>query len=90
MTHKPSGSRLAIIWSSEAQHQLRAIDRETAMQILNCVDRYTKTREGNVKKLQPPLTGFRLRCGDYRLVFERRGEHTIEIASVCHRSKAYR
>ena len=90
MTGKSSGSRIAIIWSAEAQRELRAIDREAAMQILSCVDRYSKSREGNVKKLQPPLTGFRLRCGDYRLVFEPKGEHMIEIASVRHRSKAYR
>ena len=41
----PPGARIAIIWSSEAQRQLRAIDRDTAMHILNCVDRYSKTKE---------------------------------------------
>jgi hypothetical protein len=50
------------IW--EARADLRAIDRETAMRILHCVDRCLATRTGDVKKLKPPPTGFRLRCGD--------------------------
>jgi hypothetical protein len=39
------------------------------MQILHCIDRYFASREGDVKKLKPPLTGFRLRCADYRVFF---------------------
>jgi hypothetical protein len=31
------------------------------MQILHCVDRYLASRSGDVKKLKPPRTGFRLR-----------------------------
>jgi len=43
-----------------------------------------------VKKLKPPQTGFRLRCGDYRLFFEHRNETTIEVIGVRHRREAYR
>jgi hypothetical protein len=43
--------RIAVIWSPEARADLRAIDRETALQILYCVDRYLATRNGDVKKL---------------------------------------
>jgi hypothetical protein len=32
--------RITILWSPEARADLRAIDRDTAMQILYCVDRY--------------------------------------------------
>jgi hypothetical protein len=38
---------------------LRAIERETAMQILYCIDDYVSKRVGGVKKLKPPRTGFR-------------------------------
>jgi hypothetical protein len=34
-----SPERISIVWSPEARHGLRAIDRETAMQILFCIDR---------------------------------------------------
>ena len=53
--------RIAVIWSPEARTDLRAIERETAIQIPNCVDRYlavTLTEKGSSL-----LTGFRLRCG---------------------------
>jgi mRNA-degrading endonuclease RelE of RelBE toxin-antitoxin system len=44
----------------------------------------------NVKKLKPPLSGFRLRCGDYRIFFDLTGENSIGIAAVLHRREAYR
>ena len=90
MTQSLPGKRIQIIWSPQARTQLRSIDREVAMNILNCLDRYAKTRGGDVKKLRPPFSGFRLRCGDYRLFFHLEDELTIEIESVRHRSEAYR
>jgi mRNA-degrading endonuclease RelE of RelBE toxin-antitoxin system len=48
------------------------------------------TRNGDVKKLKPPQTGYRLRCGDYRLFFEEKNEVSIEIIGVRNRREAYR
>jgi mRNA-degrading endonuclease RelE of RelBE toxin-antitoxin system len=84
------GNSLAVDWTTEAKADLRAIDRSAALQILYCLTRYLKTRAGNVKKLQPPRTGFRLRCGDYRLFFDETGENTILITTIRNRGKAYR
>lgn len=82
--------RLSIRWSEEARADLRRIDRQTALDILHCADRYLTTRNGDVKKLKPPQTGFRLRCGDFRLFFEYRNESGIEILGVRNRREAYR
>lgn len=41
MSEDPAPERIAVIWSPEARADLRAIERETAMQILYCMDRYT-------------------------------------------------
>jgi len=82
--------RIPVRWSPEARADLRAIDRENAMQILYCVDRYLASRTGDVKKLKPPLTGFRLRCGDHRVFFDLSGENAIEITGVRNRREAYR
>jgi mRNA-degrading endonuclease RelE of RelBE toxin-antitoxin system len=90
MTEQPVPERMAILWSPEARIDLRAIDRELAMQILHCVDRYLANRTGDVKKLRTPFIGFRLRCGDYRVFFDLRGDTTIEITAVRHRREAYR
>lgn len=90
MTEEKAPARLSIIWSDEARADLRRIDRETALDILHCTDRYLSTRNGDIKQLKPPQTGFRLRCGDYRLFFEYRNGTTIEIIGVRHRREAYR
>ena len=90
MSKDASPERIAVIWSPEARADLRAIDRETALQILYCVDRYLATRTGDVKRLRPPLTGFRLRCRDYRVFFDPKDENTIEITGVRNRREAYR
>ena len=90
-----------VTWTPQGQADLRAIDRETAMGILHCLDRFLKNREGDVKKLKPPRTDFLLRCGDYRLFFDfaiyitRSGRTSINtmsirITAVLHRSDAYR
>lgn len=88
MSQEPE--RITVTWSPEARADLRAIGRETAMQILYCIDRYLANRAGDVKKLKPPRTGFRLRCGDYRVFFDLQGENAIEITGVRNRREAYR
>ncbi len=82
--------RISVLWSPDARTDLRAIDRETALAILHCIDHYLANRAGDVKKLKPPLTGFRLRCGDYRVFFDYKGGKTIEITAIRHRREAYR
>lgn len=74
----------------EAVPGFRAIDRETALQVLHCLDRYLLHRDGDVKKLKPPRTDFRLRCGSYRLFFDPAGENAIHITAVKNRREAYR
>lgn len=86
----PQPERIAVLWSTQARDDLRSIDRQTALHILHCLDRYLAERAGDVKKLKPPLTGFRLRCGDYRLFFDLGGPNKIRIIAVRHRSQAYR
>ena len=82
--------RLAILWSREAHSELRAIEREIAIQILYCIDRYLTSRTGDVKKLKPPLTGLPLRCANYRVFFDSKDENSIEITGVRNRRDAYR
>ena len=90
MSEEAAPERVAVIWSQEGRSDLRAINRDAAMQILYCLDRYIATRAGDVKKLRPPHLGFRLRCGDFRVFFDPKGEHAIEITGVRDRKDAYR
>lgn len=82
--------RIVVEWPDEARADVRRIDRATAMQILHCLTRYLKTGAGDVKKLKPPRTEFRLRCGDYRVFFLLRGKNAIVVTGVENRSNAYR
>lgn len=90
MTGDSAPEPITIVWSPDARADLRAIERETAVQILHCIGRYLATRAGDVKKLKPPRTGFRLRCGDYRVFFDSKDENTIEVTGVRNRREAYR
>ena len=90
MSDQPAPERIAVVWSPEARADLRAIDRETAMRILHAIDHYLASRAGDVKKLKPPRTGFRLRSGDYRVFFDPKDETSVEITGVRNRREAYR
>jgi mRNA-degrading endonuclease RelE of RelBE toxin-antitoxin system len=90
MAEEAAPPRVGVIWSLEARADLRAIERKTAMQILGCVDRYLSTRVGDVKKLKPPQSGLRLRCGEFRVFFDPKGETAVEITGVRNRKDAYR
>ena len=90
MNEEDARERITLIWSPQARSELRSIDRETALHILHCLDRYLTSRTGDVRKLRPPHTGFRLRCGDFRIFFDLSGENTLEITGVQHRREAYR
>ncbi len=90
MSESPTEPKLSVIWSPEARSDLRSIDRETALEILHCIDRYLDSRNGDVKRLKAPEIGLRLRCGDYRIFFEQPKANAIWITRIKHRREAYR
>lgn len=80
-----------IHWSDAAKANLRSIDREAALGILKGLARFVKTNAGDIKQLHgfsPPQ--YRLRIGDWRVVFRKIGEDEIEIVRVQHRKEVYR
>jgi mRNA-degrading endonuclease RelE of RelBE toxin-antitoxin system len=82
------GERIA--FTDQAKADLRAIDQQTALQILKTLARFVRSEEGNVKRLQgvePPL--YRLRTQDHRVIFRDLGD-SIEITRVRNRREAYR
>jgi mRNA interferase RelE/StbE len=79
-----------IVVTPQAKTDVRRIDRETAMRILAALDRFARTGEGDIKKLQGDSGELRLRVGDYRVRFNEEPPGTILVHSVLHRSEAYR
>jgi len=79
-----------VAFTDQAKADLRAVDQQTALQILRTVARFAQSEEGNVKRLQgthPPL--YRLRTQDHRVFFRDLG-HSIEITRIRNRREAYR
>lgn len=78
-------------WSDEARAELRAIDRDTALGLLESLARFLETDSGDVKQLHGfDPTRYRLRIGDWRIIFRKRGGDAIEIIHVRNRKDAYR
>ena len=69
---------------------IRRLDKPTAIRVFEVLLRFATTGEDDVKQLHGDLAGqWRLRIGDYRLVFTLSGE-TLRVHSVRHRYQAYR
>jgi mRNA-degrading endonuclease RelE of RelBE toxin-antitoxin system len=66
------------------------IDRDTAMRILTALDRFARTGDGDIKRLEGNTGELRLRVGDYRVRFIENPPGTLYIHAVLHRSEAYR
>jgi mRNA interferase RelE/StbE len=77
------------VWTERAKEQIRAIDREQALEILHALTDYAASGKGQVKKLKGS-GDLRLRVGDYRVRFEVVEEDTYRILRVRHRKEAYR
>jgi mRNA interferase RelE/StbE len=71
-----------------AAKDLDALDRAAARRILEKVRGLENDLAGDVKRLTNFTPEYRLRVGDYRVLFEVEGDRVI-IYRVKHRSRAY-
>jgi mRNA-degrading endonuclease RelE of RelBE toxin-antitoxin system len=79
-----------IAWTPQARADVRRIDRQTALNLLEGLADYVLTGHGDLDRLTDvePVE-FRLRLGDYRIRFYDLGE-SLQILRVLHRKEAYR
>ena len=81
---------MRFVWPDSARAELRAIGRDDALRILHSLTGYAETGNGDIKALQGEWQGyFRLRVGDYRVIFSIAGEE-LTISRIGHRSDVYR
>jgi mRNA interferase RelE/StbE len=78
-----------VIFSKRARADIRALSRETAMDIFETLHRFAETGQGDTKKLKGDTEDFRLRVGDYRVRFVEES-NSIIVSRVLHRKEAYR
>jgi mRNA interferase RelE/StbE len=86
--------KYAFRWRERAVRQLRAVPQPTALTILRALTTLgddPRRQDADIKKLTGYADRYRLRVGDYRVIYEITGEQLIIlIVGVGHRREAYR
>jgi len=78
-------------WSRPAQRDMRRLDHDIARRIVEAVDHFAETGHGDVRPLRGRERQWRLRVGDWRVMFTYVPETTtILVAQVLPRGRAYR
>jgi mRNA interferase RelE/StbE len=69
--------RYRIEYAASALDELRSLPKREAGQILRKVERLEKGLHGDIKRLQNADIGFRLRMGNYRVLFDVIGDRIL-------------
>jgi mRNA-degrading endonuclease RelE of RelBE toxin-antitoxin system len=78
-------------WEPAARADLRRIEQEQAIQILHALSDFSESGNGDVKKLVGDILGrYRLRVGDWRILFRFEKANLMRILSVENRKDACR
>jgi mRNA interferase RelE/StbE len=71
-----------------AVENLRALPKTVAAQVIRKISRLESGLTGNIKRLRQADFGYRLRMGDYRILFDVEDD-TIVIQKIGHRKDVY-
>ena len=83
-----SSRRFHIEYTPLAVANLRALPKTVAAQIVRKIYRFENGLTGNIKRLRQADFGYRLRMGDYRILFDVEDD-TIIIQKIGHRKDVY-
>jgi mRNA interferase RelE/StbE len=72
-----------------AEKELLRLEKNILLRIANAIDELAKDPLIESKKLKTPFSGYRLRVGDYRILFTVE-KWDVTIYSIKHRKEAYR
>lgn len=76
--------------TERAYKDFEKLPKSDARRIVEALQKYDELRLGDVKPLKGPFKSkYRLRVGDYRVLFSREGSEVI-VERVLHRRNAYR
>jgi mRNA interferase RelE/StbE len=81
-----------LIWKRSAEKELRNLPREVTLKLLKLAESLTVNPfPSGARKLTGAQNAFRVRSGDYRLIYEIRGDELIvQVIRVGHRRDVYR
>jgi mRNA interferase RelE/StbE len=79
-----------IEYDPKAIKQLQKLNKSIASDIFNCIEQFANSPIlTKIKKLKTPFDGaYRLRCGDYRVVFYQE-DNLMLISKIAHRKQVY-
>ena len=77
-----------VVAGDQKQAALRALSPDIARRVTGKIARLSNDLAGDVKRLTKLSPSYRLRVGDWRVLFEIEGD-MIVVHDVKHRSKAY-
>ena len=80
--------RYKVEYATSALENLRSLPKREANQILRKVLRLEHGLHGNIRRLQNADAAFRLRMGDYRILFDVIGDRIV-IQKVGNRKNVY-
>ena len=73
-----------------AVKDLRGISRDDAARVVDALEKLEDSLSGDVKRLTNVTPEYRLRVGDYRVLFEVEQTNRVVVYRVRHRREAYR
>ena len=77
-----------IAYLNDAIASLKRMSPEVSRRVINKIERMRNGLSGDVKRLKAFAPNYRLRVGDWRVLFEIDGQ-SIVVHEVKHRSEAY-
>jgi mRNA interferase RelE/StbE len=83
-----SGRQMRVEFKPRAVKDLEALERKVAQRVLAKIRGLENNLAGDVKRLTNYTPEYRLRVGDYRVLFEIEGDRVI-IYRILHRGGAY-
>ena len=73
-----------------AGKDMRRIQKQDATRIADALERLADGLSGDVKRLTNFTPEYRLRVGQYRVLFEVENENEVVVYRIVHRREAYR
>ncbi|HYR77169.1 MAG TPA: type II toxin-antitoxin system RelE/ParE family toxin [Pyrinomonadaceae bacterium] len=83
-----SSKRFHVEYTPLAVENLRDLPKTAATQVIRKISRLEDGLTGNIKRLRQADFGYRLRMGDYRILFDVENA-TIVIQKIGHRKDVY-
>jgi mRNA interferase RelE/StbE len=79
-----------VLYTERALRDLRALPRDVQDRIRDAVERFASIGHGDIKKLKGHAAQYRLRVGDYRVIFTYQDRQlTILVLRILDRKDAY-